>query len=249
MKNYIHQAAELIKSAEYLTAFTGAGISVESGIPPFRGENGIWNKIDPKYFELEYFYQNPKKSWELRSIVFKEIDNAKPNAAHLALAELEKMGLLKAIITQNIDSLHHKAGNKKVYEYHGNSREAICIRCGKIYPIDKLDLSELPPKCECGGILKPNYVFFGEAIPKNVAKASEEIAKKTDIMLVIGTTGIVYPASIIPTIAKTYGAKLIEINIEPSSYTTKYTDIFLQGKATKIMTQILNEIKKLSSVN
>ncbi len=245
----LKQAAELVANSKYLVAFTGAGISVESGIPTFRGKDGIWNKVDPEYFELSYFYQNPPKAWELREEAFGAIMRAKPNAAHLALAELEKMGLLKSIITQNIDSLHHKAGNKVVYEYHGNNRLAVCIECGRKYETEKLDLSDLPPRCPvCGGVLKPDFVFFGEAIPADVAAASEREARKADVMLVIGTTGIIYPASLIPITAKQHGAKLVEVNIEPSNYTGEYTDIFLQGKATEVMSALLDEVKKLKKL-
>ncbi len=240
------QAANIIKKSKYLVAFTGAGISVESGISPFRGENGIWNKYDPRIFDIDYYVSNPKAALELRNVFYDVIKTARPNAAHNALAELEKMGLIKAVITQNIDNLHFLAGNKEVIEFHGNTRYFVCMKCGEKYEIGDLDITDKAPRCEkCGGLLKPDFVFFGEPIPPDAYEKAFDHAAKADVMLVIGTTGIVYPAALIPMEAKKQGATVIEVNLEPSAYTTEgITDIFLQGKATEVMQRLLDEIKK-----
>ena len=247
MNNSLYsKAANIIKNSKYLVAFTGAGISVESGIPPFRDENGIWNKYDPKIFDIDYYVSNPQAALELRNVFYDVIAKAKPNKAHIALAELEKMDILKAVITQNIDNLHFLAGNKEVVEFHGNTRYFICMKCGKKYDVARVEITEQPPICEeCGGLLKPDFVFFGEPIPSEAYTKAFSYAKRSDVMLVIGTTGIVYPAAMIPTEAKSAGATIIEVNLEPSEYTTQgITDIFLQGKATEVMTNLLAEIKK-----
>ena len=174
------------------------------------------------------------------------MEKAEPNAAHLALAELEEMGILKAVITQNIDNLHFLAGNKEVIEFHGNTRYFVCMQCGEKYEVGHIEFTDKAPKCpKCGGLLKPDFVFFGEPIPTEAYAKSFEYAHKTDVMLVVGTTGIIYPASTIPTEAKSNGAVIIEVNLEPSEYTIQgITDIFLQGKATQVMSRLMDEIKK-----
>lgn len=200
----ITKAAELIKKANHVTAFTGAGISVESGIPPFRGKNGLWNKYNPIFLDIQYFREKPEDSWKLiKEIFYNFFGNTKPNAAHLALAEMEKMGLLKAIITQNIDNLHQKAGSKNIFEFHGNSRNLICTNCSEIYNVQDIDLINIPPKCKkCGSILKPDFVFFGEPIPEFACVKSFEEIQKADVFILIGTTGEIMPASTIPFKAK-----------------------------------------------
>ncbi len=236
MTDAINKALSVIKKAKHITAFTGAGISVDSGIPPFRGENGIWNKYDPKIFDLQYFIENPKEDWELiYKVFYKTIMEAKPNTAHFALANLERKGKLKAIITQNIDNLHQKAGSKTVYEFHGNTCDVVCLDCGRKYSVTSLDLSNLPPRCECGGLLKPDFVFFGESIPQDVLEASLNETQVADVFLVVGTTGVIYPAGEIPRLAKRNGSAIIEINIEPSEYTGSITDIFIEEKASVVL--------------
>jgi len=235
----ITEAAEIIKNSKYLTAFTGAGISVESGIPPFRGKNGLWSKFDPSLLDITHFYSHPAESWDLlKQIFYGSYIKAKPNYAHIALANFEKNGILKWIITQNIDNLHYKAGNRNIIEYHGTLRTLTCIKCGKVYEISDEILQMNPPKCECGGILKPDIVFFGEPIPEKAILGVEKALAYTDVMLVIGTTGEIYPASLVPHTAKSRGAKIIEINVDKSNYTDTITDIFLQGKASIIMNKL-----------
>ncbi|MCD4650803.1 MAG: NAD-dependent protein deacylase [Candidatus Cloacimonetes bacterium] len=245
----IRRAAEELVKAKRVAAFTGAGISVESGIPPFRGENGIWNKYNPRFLEIEYFEAYPKICWEnIIKMFYDSIATAKPNPAHDVLAWMEKGGLagFEAVITQNIDNLHNKAGSEVVWEFHGNSQRVICMNCGEQNDADKIDLTKLPPRCgKCKGILKPDFVFFGEAIPIEAGERSFWLAENVDVMLVIGTTGEVMPANMIPFVAKRTGALIIEINTAESIFSEKITDIFLQGKATDIML----ELKQILSLN
>ena len=243
--NDITRAAQLIKGSLRTVAFTGAGISVESGIPPFRGPGGLWNKYDPKILDIDYFHQYPAEAWTvIKELFYDFMGNAVPNAAHIGLAEMERMGYLQAIITQNIDNLHQKAGNSVVWEFHGNSRDLVCIQCGKKHEVAKLDLNILPPKCDdCGGILKPDFVFFGEGIPEPAMTNSFAEADKADVFILIGTTGEIMPASMIPFRAKEKGKKIIEINIAGSNYTS-IADVFLQGKATEMITELVEELKK-----
>ncbi len=177
--------------------------------------------------------------------MFELIFNAKPNPAHIVLAELEKLGYLKSVITQNIDGLHQLAGNKNVIEFHGNCRFLVCLNCGKRENIKKELIETLPyPSCpNCKSPLKPDVVFFGEPIPFKAKSKAEAEAKTCDLMLVIGTSGIVFPAGEIPYIAKTTGAKIIEINLEETPYTYSITDYFLKGKASEILTEIFSQIK------
>lgn len=241
LETNLQEAVVLLKASKKTTAFTGAGISVESGIPPFRGKGGIWNKYDPELFTISYFLDNPKESWELLKKIFFELSDIKPtyNAAHRVLAKMEERGLLDSIITQNIDNLHFEAGNRIVHEFHGNGKQLVCLNCGKIYRREEIDISVLPPKCDkCGGLLKPDFIFFGEGIPQKAYIASEKAAKTSDVFLVIGTTGEVMPACQIPIMAKYYRAKIIEVNTEPSSFTNTITDIYLKGKATEIMEKL-----------
>jgi NAD-dependent deacetylase len=240
MDSFFRQAADLLKQSNYTTAFTGAGISVESGIPPFRGATGLWSKYDPVVLDIGYFHSNPLESWRvIKEIFYDFFGKAKPNRAHKVLALMEQKGLLKNIITQNIDNLHQEAGSREVYEFHGNSRELICTKCGKKFVMQDIDFENLPVTCDvCGGLVKPDFIFFGEGIPQEAYSKSLEAAEKADVFLVIGTTGEIMPASQIPVIAKNNGAKIIEINIEPSNYTFQITDLFLKGKATEIMERL-----------
>ena len=237
LEDKFKEAVELIKNARQITAFTGAGISVESGIPPFRGEAGLWNKYDPVVLDINYFFSNPKESWGIiREIFYDFFGKAKPNKAHFVLAEMEKNNLLESVITQNIDNLHQEAGSKTVHEFHGNSKKLICLDCRTVYKVGEISLKVLPPKCKnCNGLLKPDFIFFGEGIPQNAYLASVDAANKSDLFIVIGTTGEVMPACQIPVMAKQNGAKIIEVNPEFSKFTNNITDVFLQGKATEVM--------------
>jgi NAD-dependent deacetylase len=238
--NDIEKAAELIRNAKYAVAFTGAGISVDSGIPPFRGEGGLWNSHHPIYLEIDFFRKKPLQSWiKIKEIFYDNLGDAKPNVAHEILAKMEKRSFIESVITQNIDHLHQKAGSKYVYELHGNYKQLICIECSSEYDISFVDLNYLPPTCYvCKGILKPDIVFFNEPIPAFAKKRSFEEVNKTDLMLIIGTNAEVLPAADLPVLAKKNGAKIIEINIKKSQLTDSSSDIFLKGKATDILSKI-----------
>jgi NAD-dependent deacetylase len=233
----IVRAAEVILKSNFTTAYTGAGISVESGIPPFRGDGGLWSRYDPNLLDIDHFLDNPLKSWKtIKEIFYDYFGHAKPNKAHLVLAEMEQKNFLGRTITQNIDNLHQEAGCKHVFDFHGNSKRLVCLSCHAIYMVGNVNLDHLPPTCkQCGGLLKPDFVFFGEAIPKVPLTAAYEAASISDVFLIIGTTGEVMPANQFPFLAKDNGATIIEINLSESNYTSIVTDIFLQGKATEMM--------------
>ena len=239
------QAAEIILNSNRTCAFTGAGISVESGIPTFRGENGLWNKYDPGFLDINYFNNNTQKSWELIKEVFYDyFGKAVPNSAHYALAQLEADNHLQSIITQNIDNLHQRAGSINVIEYHGTSHKLVCIGCSKIYTAEDSFFKVLPPICEnCGAVLKPDFVFFGEPIPDIASKRAAQEIESSDLFILIGTTGEIMPASMIPFQAKENNTKIIEINIRPSNYTNTIADIYLEGKATEVLETLLNILK------
>ena len=233
------EAIKRIKKARRGVVFTGAGVSVESGIPPFTGAGGLWNQYDPKFIELDFFYGHPTRSWqEMKQIFFTCMDEAQPNKAHRVIAQLEKRGGFQGVITQNIDGLHQKAGSKNVQEFHGTIHQMHCIACGRKYKTEEVSLDELPPKCFCGGVLKPDFVFYGEGINPAVYTASQELAEEADVMLVVGTAGQVMPACSLPLLAKQFGATIIEVNTLPSAYTDGVSDFFFQEKATEFFSKL-----------
>ena len=236
----IIQAAGLIANAKHLVAFTGAGISVESGIPAFRGEGGIWSQHDPSILDIDYFCAHPSESWKAISKIFYQyFHNALPNPAHYLLARLEREGMLRSVITQNIDNMHHEAGNTQVIEYHGNSKWLKCSHCGERYEISTVSLDPLPPRCKDDSeVLKPDFVFFGEGIPTEAASRSVEEVSMADVLLIVGSTGEVMPAGMLPSIAKSNGATVIEINPSRSSFTESMTDLFLQGPAGDVSQEL-----------
>jgi NAD-dependent deacetylase len=243
-KSLLIKAARAIEEAGHSFAFTGAGISIESGIPPFRGEGGLWSKYDPIVLDLNYFKENPAESWAvIKEIFYDFFGKAKPNSAHLALAKMENAGMLNSVVTQNIDNLHQVAGSKTVWEFHGNSHSLECTECKSKYSINDLNFDRLPVLCpNCSGLVKPDFIFFGEAIPQLAYNKSVEEASNADVVIIIGSTGEVMPASYIPQIAKQNGATIIEINPEKSMYTNSITDIHLREKATVAMEKLLAEL-------
>ncbi len=240
MGTLIKEAARLIKQSKYTIAFTGAGISVESGIPPFRGEAGLWNKYNPEVLDLGYYLSNQERCWKyIREIFYDFFADAEPNKAHLVLSKMEGKGLLKSVVTQNIDNLHYEAGNKVVHEFHGNSKKLKCLKCGRVYSASDFDLRDIPPKCKDDGeVLKPDFVFFGEGIPPKAYSNSFADAEKAEVCLIVGSTGEVAPASYVPRTAKQNGATIIEVNPEESMFTSQITDIRLKGKACEVMSQL-----------
>ncbi|MBN1155546.1 NAD-dependent deacylase [candidate division KSB1 bacterium] len=241
----IGKAVDSLLNSDYTTVFTGAGISVDSGIPAFRGEDGLWSTYDPIFLDIGNFSLNPKSCWTLiKQIFYDHYAVALPNEAHYAIAKLERLNIVRQIITQNIDNLHQRAGSQNVIEFHGTLNSLKCISCKKILPYEASLLSTLPPRCKsCGGILKPDFVFFGEPIPETAAQDSLKAAELADVFLIIGTTGEVHPAAQLPILAKRNNAKVIEINVKPSLFTDKITDLFLQGRATDKLRLIVQSIE------
>jgi NAD-dependent deacetylase len=218
MDKKTRQAAGLLRGARYAVAFTGAGVSTGSGIPDFRSPGaGLWEQADPyEVASFEAFLRQPAAYFAWVRPLARLIRDARPNPAHLALAEMESRGLLKAIITQNIDGLHQAAGSREVMELHGSHREAICLKCLAVVPasqfMDQVIEKGEAPRCECGGVLKPNTVLFGEMLPVGAFHRAEQAARRCDLMLVAGTSLEVAPASNLPVLALGHGAGLIIVN-------------------------------------
>ncbi len=263
MEQLTERAARDLVNSKYAIALTGAGISTESGIADFRGPSGVWTK-DPEaerraYRSYERFSVDPKGWWEERLAptgpsLLGELDKAMPNLGHHALGELEQLGILNCVITQNIDALHEKAGTKNLLEYHGSFLKLRCISCGLRFRRDDFDLeklmreNQLPPRCpECQGVVKSDTVSFGEPIPSDVAQQSLEEALKCDLMLICGTSAVVYPFANLPRIAKQRGTvAIIEVNAEPTPLTEEgVCDYIIQGKTGEILPNIVDEVKRL----
>ena len=247
MEDLIKKAAKDLAASKDVVALTGAGISVESKIPPFRGKGGLWEKIDPmEYAHIDAFKKNPTKVWNVLLKDMKEIiDKAIPNDAHKGLARLEELGILKTIITQNIDGLHQMAGNTDVIEFHGTYKWHRCMDCKNRCKSSRIDLTNIPPLCDCGGIYRPEVVLFGEIIPPEHLWRSKQLASDCDLMLVIGTSATVQPAALMPHIAKESGSKVIEINPEETLLTGSISDYLILGKAGEVMSSIITELEHL----
>lgn len=261
--NLIDQTAEIILKSNRLVIFTGAGISTESGIPDFRGKNGLWKKVDPKTSTIDYFLQYPERYWKLAAGLDKgptlgNILEKMPNKGHEAVAELEKTGKLMAIVTQNVDGLHHKAadqvggGKIPIYELHGTVRTASCMNCGKTFPrpevIEKVKEGQLPPYHEpCkdktyNGLIKTDTVLFGESLPGDVIQGAFIAAQNADCVLALGSTLTVSPANQIPIVARQSGAKFIIINLDPTVM-DYLADVVILGSLGEILPKIVSKIK------
>lgn len=240
----IEKVAKQILESKYMTALTGAGISAESGIPTFRGEDGLWKKFKAEELATpSAFRENPELVWEWYKWRMEIVFNAKPNLAHNAFAELEKMGILKMLITQNVDDLHEKAGSKKVLHLHGSLRILRCTACKKRFEIDKPPIEKLP-KCECGALLRPGVVWFGEEIPSEILREAIKHASMSDLMIVVGTSAVVQPAASLPLIVKKNKGLIIEINPEETPL-TNIADISLRMKAGEAMDKLVKLIQEL----
>ena len=249
MKETITKAARTICQSTQTIALTGAGISVESGIPDFRSPGGLWERFNPiEYGTIGAFQANPEKVWRMLQEVSHLLGRARPNPAHTGLGRLQELGLLHTIITQNVDYLHQEGGATSVIEYHGNAKTLSCLWCNQRYSSDEL-AGQIPPKCSCGKILKPDVVFFGEPIPMRALEESHKLASSCKALLIVGTSGEVTPANIIPLTAKKAGATIIEVNVEPTVLTEYVTDIFLQGKAGAIVTELVREVENMMGGN
>jgi NAD-dependent deacetylase len=243
MQERIKKAAQIICQSKQTLALTGAGISVESGIPDFRSPEGLWERFDPiEYATIEAFREDPEKVWLMLQEMAVLVDCARPNPAHTGLGRLQQLGLLHTIITQNIDSLHQEGGATRVIEYHGNSKTLSCLWCNDRYNAAELEV-QVPPRCGCGKILKPDVAFFGEPIPIRALQDSYELASGCDTLLVLGTSAEVAPANTIPQTAKVAGATVIEINVAPTLLTGYLTDIFLKGQASEVVTRLVQEVE------
>jgi NAD-dependent deacetylase len=242
----LDQAAALLRPARAAIAFTGAGISVESGIPHFRGEGGLWTKFDPyKVAHIDTFRRDPAQYWTY-SLEHRRTD-AEPNPAHRALVDLERRGHLRSVVTQNTDGLHQEAGSGEVIELHGSSTGVVCLDCEARFPraeIDALNRKHCPPSCpSCGGhFLKPTVVLFGEALPGAALRQAQLHAMAADVVLIVGSSLQVYPAAGIPRLARQHGAQLCIINAEPTPFDDVATAV-VHGKAGEILPEIVRRIK------
>jgi len=246
------KVAALILEADRVVVFTGAGISTESGIPDFRSPGGIWTKFDPDDFTIQKFMSSEKTrrmQWQMLA-EGSLLKDAEPNQAHHAVAELEKLGKLTCVITQNVDNLHQKAGNSpdKVFELHGNMKFVRCMGCDKRFPIDdivqRLTKEEIPDCHFCRGILKPDAVFFGESLPQKALNDAAHHSRNCDLFIVIGSTLVVYPAAYMPMYAVEAGAKLVIINLSPTPMDSQTTAL-ISSKAGEAMERIVGRVKSL----
>ncbi|MFW6196658.1 MAG: SIR2 family NAD-dependent protein deacylase [Thermoplasmatota archaeon] len=241
----ISKISNLIEELENIAALTGAGMAVESGVAPFRGEDGLWDDFDPaKYAHIRSYRRDPERSWELFKLQIEETSNAEPHEGYFSLVELENDGLT-SVITQNIDGLHQRAGSDDVIELHGTLSKLICENCKKRYKTNKFleDINDGKiPRCECGDILRPDVVLFGEQLdPTDVDSAITNV-QECDLLMVIGTSSIVQPAASLPGMAKNYGAEVVEINLKETPITDDVTDVFLQGKAGEVLPEITENL-------
>ncbi len=252
MQDVIAQAANDLVGSRYAIVLTGAGISTESGLADFRGPQGIWTRDKQAearaYQRYEMFLNDPRAYWEemlstvgTQSDFYGQMRKAEPNPGHRALARLEQMGIIKWTITQNVDGLHEKAGSRRVMHYHGTVDKLRCISCGLRFGIDEVSLEKLPPLCRCGRALKYDVVHFKEPIPSDIMEAAEEEASKCDLMLVCGTSAVVYPFAALPRIARRGGSgrssvRIIEVNAEPTPLTNEgICDYLIEGKTGEIL--------------
>ncbi len=243
-----HAFVESLLKSRYAVALTGAGISVESGIPDFRSKDGLWSKYDPcEYAYIDSFRIAPEKVWKLLNEMVTLFDRVNPNDAHLALGELEQMGIIKTVVTQNIDSLHQRGGSSDVVEFHGHFRSLHCDNCSRMFTRQEVSLKTLPPRCSCGGPIRPDIIFFGEGIPRDAYSRALEAAERCDLMLVVGTSASVAPASQLPRVAKNRGARLLEINPVASELTDGMTDVHIMEPAGKALKSIVGIIRSMRS--
>lgn len=247
----IDQAANLILKAKRIVVFTGAGVSTESGIADFRSPGGIWQRFDPDDFTYHKYLLNPecrRKNWELLSMSAPLLQ-AKPNPAHLAIAELEAMGKLECVITQNIDNLHQTAGNSptKVIELHGTARWVRCLTCDRRYAVEevlaRLSAGETDPPCAaCSGILKLMTISFGEPMPLRETLEAEARSRSCDLFIVVGSSLVVYPAADMPSHALRSGSKLMIVNLEPT-HLDEQADVVLRGRAGEVMSKVMERVR------
>jgi NAD-dependent deacetylase len=248
-KAVFETAYQLIEQSRYLVAITGAGISAESGIPVFRSPDGLWSRYDSEiHAGIHGFQADPERSWRFFLTLFEILVGSRPNTAHVSLAEMEKIGKLKYTITQNIDGLHQAAGQQKVIEIHGNMRNLVCMRCKRKWNSKGMifDTKDLPPVCECSGVLKPDAVLFGESIPPESYFSALEQIRSADVIMLAGTSGLVHPVNEFPEIAIRHGARIIEINPVKTVLTDVYETIHLSGPAGSVLQALCKRLAQSS---
>jgi NAD-dependent deacetylase len=236
LKISVSQTLEsLLSKKTRVVVLTGAGISAESGVPTFRGEDGLWKKFRPEELAtFDAFMANPQLVWEWYEYRRKIIEEIKPNPGHLALVEFQNYFEKFNLITQNVDGLHHQAGSKNVIELHGSIKRNKCIRCGTKYESLEKTIPGIPPKCQCGGNIRPDVVWFGEMLPPEAINLAFRVSSECDLFFSVGTSAIVHPAASLPLLAKRNGAYVVEVNIEPTEV-SHLIDESLLGKAGEIM--------------
>ncbi len=235
----MHAAREWLKHARSVAVLSGAGISAESGVPTFRGNSGLWNQYRAEDLATPAaFARDPKLIWEWYDWRRSRIAQAKPNAGHRALVELEKRVASFTLITQNVDGLHELAGSDKVLRLHGSIWNVCCMSCEREVVDRRVPLPEIPPTCACGGMLRPGVVWFGETLPASIWEAAEAAARSAEIFLLVGTSAVVYPAAGLAHIARSSGARVIEINIAETVLSDRI-DQFLQGPSGELLPQLI----------
>jgi len=253
MTKQIEEIARLILTSKRIVIFAGAGLSTESGIPDFRSPGGVWDRYDPEDLNFQNFLSSEasrEKYWQMATEMYEPMKKAQPNLAHLAIAEMEGLGKLDCVITQNIDGLHFKAGNSedKVIQLHGTAMYVSCLTCGKRYDRDeiqeRLRKGLKAPYCDaCGGPLKPATISFGQSMPEKETQEAYHRSSLSDLFFVISSSLVVQPAASMPLVAKRNGAKLVIINRDPTSY-DDMADLVIHGQAGPIMDNILKEVKR-----
>lgn len=234
-----------LRKSESIVFFTGAGVSSESGIHTFRGKEGLWNKFRPEELaSFNAFIRNPELVWEWYNYRKKIIHDSQPNPAHLTIAEMQYHFKDVIVVTQNVDNLHRRAGSKKIFELHGNIERNFCVNC-KRHHNEELDFSSGVPRCECGGLIRPDVVWFGEYLPEDQFLGGEKAAVNSDVFFVVGTSGIVYPAAGLVYTAKSSRSILVEINVEETEISSIMNYSYF-GKAGEILPQIFEEYKKIA---
>jgi NAD-dependent deacetylase len=226
-----------------VVVLTGAGISAESGVPTFRGEEGLWKKFRPEELAtFDAFMANPELVWEWYQYRRKIIEEIKPNPGHMALVEFQNYFDKFDLITQNVDGLHHQAGSKDIIELHGNIRMNKCIQCDKRYDTLEGTFPGNPPQCPCGGNIRPDVVWFGEMLPEMAINYAFDVSSKCDLFFSVGTSAVVHPAASLPSIAKRNGAYVVEVNLTPTEI-SHLVDESLWGKSGEILPQLLKFLK------
>jgi NAD-dependent deacetylase len=235
----MHAARQWLREASSVAVLTGAGVSAESGVPTFRSGNGLWKQYRPEELATPAaFAHNPKLVWEWYDWRRSLIAEAKPNPGHYALAEAESRARKFTLITQNVDGLHELAGSRNVLRLHGSIWILRCLTCQREREDRRTPLPQIPPRCECGGLLRPGVVWFGEPLPENIWQQAEAAARQADLFLLIGTSAVVYPAAGLAPIAKSSGARVVEINIAETGLSDGI-DEFLQGPSGELLPQLI----------